>query len=69
MSIKLNVEDEDFSLHIVLIFEKQQQKKNCLMSFCNITACCCGHAWCFNPVVYCLCYRFYFVTCISKCKI
>lgn len=27
MSIKLNVEDEDFSLHIVLIFEKQQQKK------------------------------------------
>lgn len=61
----------DFSLHKVLICRKcwfKRSKTKSLMSFSNITACCCRHAWCFNPVVKCLCYCFYFVICISKCK-
>lgn len=65
MSIKSNVEDRFFSVHSL-------DSQNILIKTvqCHFaTSRCgeCGRAWCFKPVVYCLCYRLYFVICISIC--
>lgn len=66
---KLNVDRvfsaESLDLQKTLI---EKKKKTSPMSFYNMAACCRVRAWCFNPVVYCLCYCLNFVTCISKCK-